>query len=59
MAPCTTSPGQEVGNTRVFVAGAGGVIGRRLVPMLVEAGHEVTGTTRRAERMEAIRAQGA
>ncbi len=44
---------------RVFVAGAGGVIGRRLVPMLVDAGHEVTGTTRRPERMDAIRAQGA
>jgi nucleoside-diphosphate-sugar epimerase len=44
---------------RVFVAGAAGVIGRRLVPMLVEAGHEVTGTTRREERMDAIRAQGA
>src|SRR5919201_1461829 len=29
---------------RVFVAGASGVIGRRLVPQLVEQGHEVTGT---------------
>src|SRR5712691_3274250 len=27
---------------RIFVAGATGVIGRRLVPMLVEAGHDVT-----------------
>jgi nucleoside-diphosphate-sugar epimerase len=43
----------------VFVAGAGGVIGRRLVPMLVDAGHGVTGTTRREDRVEAIRAQGA
>ena len=25
---------------RIFVAGATGVIGRRLVPMLVEAGHD-------------------
>jgi nucleoside-diphosphate-sugar epimerase len=32
---------------RVLVAGASGVIGRRLVPMLVAAGHEVVGTTRR------------
>ena len=31
---------------RVLVAGATGVIGRRLVPMLVTAGHEVVGTTR-------------
>jgi nucleoside-diphosphate-sugar epimerase len=34
---------------RVFVAGATGVIGRRLVPLLVEAGHEVAGMTRREE----------
>jgi 2-alkyl-3-oxoalkanoate reductase len=44
---------------RVFVAGASGVIGRRLVPMLVDAGHHVTGTTRREDRTEAIRGQGA
>jgi nucleoside-diphosphate-sugar epimerase len=31
---------------RVFLAGAAGAIGRRLVPLLVRAGHEVTGTTR-------------
>ncbi len=30
---------------RIFVAGATGAVGRRLVPMLVEAGHEVVGTT--------------
>jgi 2-alkyl-3-oxoalkanoate reductase len=29
---------------RVFVAGASGAIGRRLVPQLVEAGHEVIGS---------------
>ena len=44
---------------RVFVAGASGAIGRRLVPKLVAAGHEVTGTTRSEERAEAIRAAGA
>ncbi|MFB3739317.1 MAG: NAD-dependent epimerase/dehydratase family protein, partial [Candidatus Velamenicoccus archaeovorus] len=31
---------------RIFVAGATGAVGRRLVPLLVERGHEVTGTTR-------------
>jgi nucleoside-diphosphate-sugar epimerase len=31
---------------RVFVAGATGVVGRRLVPQLIKAGHEVVGTTR-------------
>ena len=44
---------------RVFVAGAAGVIGRRLLPMLIEAGHDVTGTTRREERAEWIRQQDA
>ncbi|MFL5827535.1 MAG: NAD-dependent epimerase/dehydratase family protein, partial [Thermoleophilaceae bacterium] len=44
---------------RVFVAGAAGVIGRSLVPMLVEAGHEVTGGTRSEARADDIRAMGA
>jgi 2-alkyl-3-oxoalkanoate reductase len=44
---------------RVFVAGASGAIGRSLVPRLVAAGHEVTGTTRSEQRAEAIRAAGA
>jgi 2-alkyl-3-oxoalkanoate reductase len=44
---------------RVFVAGASGAIGRPLVPRLVAAGHEVTGTTRIEERAEAIREAGA
>ncbi|HZI92002.1 MAG TPA: NAD(P)-dependent oxidoreductase [Thermoleophilaceae bacterium] len=44
---------------RVFLAGASGAIGRRLVPQLLEAGHEVTGMTRSAESAERIRALGA
>jgi nucleoside-diphosphate-sugar epimerase len=44
---------------RVFVAGASGAIGRRLVPSLVEAGHDVTGTTRAADKAESLRAAGA
>jgi len=43
----------------VFVAGATGAIGRPLVPMLIAAGHEVTGMTRSAERAEGIRRAGA
>src|SRR5215472_5497981 len=31
---------------RIFLAGAAGAIGRRLTPLLLRAGHEVTGTTR-------------
>lgn len=44
---------------RVFVAGATGVIGRALVPLLLRAGHSVTGTTRSPERAEALARTGA
>src|SRR5687767_12911595 len=44
---------------RIFVAGATGAIGRRLVPMLVRAGHEVVGTTRSEARSELVRRLGA
>lgn len=44
---------------RVFVAGATGVIGRVLIPLLLRAGHAVTGTTRSAQRAEALSRSGA
>jgi nucleoside-diphosphate-sugar epimerase len=44
---------------RVFVAGASGVIGRSLVPKLVAAGHDVTGTTRKQRNTAAVEAAGA
>jgi nucleoside-diphosphate-sugar epimerase len=44
---------------RIFLAGASGVIGARLTPMLIEAGHEVAGTTRSAEKAERVRELGA
>jgi nucleoside-diphosphate-sugar epimerase len=44
---------------RVFVAGAGGAIGRRLVPQLVAAGHEVVATTQSREKVAALCALGA
>lgn len=44
---------------RVFLAGASGVIGRHLVPMLIEAGHEVAGTTRSPAKVTSIAEQGA
>ncbi len=43
---------------RIFLAGATGAIGRLLLPMLVEAGHEVIGTTRRSDRAKLIRSLG-
>ncbi|HEY7145762.1 MAG TPA: NAD(P)-dependent oxidoreductase [Streptosporangiaceae bacterium] len=44
---------------RVFVAGASGAIGTRLVPQLIEQGHEVTGSFRSAGNAERVRALGA
>lgn len=44
---------------RVFVAGASGVIGIRLLPLLVQAGHEVAGMTRSPEKVEQLRRLGA
>jgi 2-alkyl-3-oxoalkanoate reductase len=44
---------------RVFVAGASGAIGIRLVPQLIEHGHEVIGTCRSPGNAERVRALGA
>jgi nucleoside-diphosphate-sugar epimerase len=44
---------------RVFVAGATGAIGRRLVPQLIERGHEVIATTSRPEKADALWVLGA
>ena len=44
---------------RIFVAGATGAIGRRLVPMLVGASHEVVGMTRSPGKAPALRVAGA
>jgi len=42
----------------IFLAGASGAIGRRLVLLLVGAGHQVTGATRSPEKALAMRSQG-
>ncbi|HEY7602989.1 MAG TPA: NAD(P)-dependent oxidoreductase [Gaiellaceae bacterium] len=44
---------------RVFVAGATGVVGRRLLPLLAERGHDVVATTRNPARRDGLRASGA
>jgi nucleoside-diphosphate-sugar epimerase len=44
---------------RVFVAGASGAIGTRLVPQLIDAGHEVIGTFRSPRSAEHVRSLGA
>jgi nucleoside-diphosphate-sugar epimerase len=44
---------------RVFLAGATGVIGRRLLPQLLAGGHQVTGMTRSVAKLGELRAAGA
>ena len=44
---------------RIFVAGASGVIGVRLVPLLVAAGHAVAAMTRSPRKVETLRDLGA
>jgi D-arabinose 1-dehydrogenase-like Zn-dependent alcohol dehydrogenase len=44
---------------RIFLAGATGVLGIRLLPLLIDAGHVVAGMTRSPEKGAAIRAGGA
>jgi nucleoside-diphosphate-sugar epimerase len=43
---------------RIFLAGASGAIGRRLIPLLLADGHSVTGTTRSATKAAELEAQG-
>ncbi len=43
---------------RVFVAGASGVIGRRLVPLLVQAGHDVVGMVRTLDEVRRLEQPG-
>jgi nucleoside-diphosphate-sugar epimerase len=54
----------EAGNTyedgmKIFVAGATGAVGRRLVLLLVAAGHSVVGLTRTPAKAQTIRELGA
>ena len=44
---------------RIFLAGASGVLGVRLVPLLVQAGHEVAGMTRSPDKADMLRSLGA
>ena len=44
---------------RIFLAGATGAVGRRLLPMLISAGHQVVGTTRSPKRAQALETAGA
>lgn len=44
---------------RVFITGATGVIGRRVIPLLVQAGHEVTAAARSPKNRDTLTTLGA
>ena len=44
---------------RILLAGATGALGRRLLPMMVQAGHSVAGTTRTPAKADELAAAGA
>jgi nucleoside-diphosphate-sugar epimerase len=44
---------------KIFLAGASGAIGKRLLPQLVRRGHTVTATTRTPDKVDSIRRVGA
>jgi nucleoside-diphosphate-sugar epimerase len=44
---------------RVFMTGATGEIGRRAVPLMIAAGHRVTGVSRSAHNRDLLRQLGA
>ena len=52
-------PERKGADMRVFVAGSAGVLGRRIIPLLVGQGHEVTALTRRSDRAGMLRSLGA
>lgn len=58
MASASERP-QDSAGQRILLAGAGGVIGKPLLPALVAAGYEVAGLTRTPEKAAAITATGA
>jgi nucleoside-diphosphate-sugar epimerase len=58
-AACAEAIAFEWLGMKVFLAGASGAIGRRLVPLLLRAGHEVTGTTRSAQTAKELERAGA
>ena len=53
---CARLTGKEM---KVFVAGATGAIGRRLIPLLVTEGHQVVATTRSSSKAQFLRDEGA
>jgi hypothetical protein len=55
----SSEPNQKHDGLRIFLAGASGVIGQRLIPRLVLAGHVVGGLTRSPGKTESLSRLGA
>src|SRR5208283_582950 len=51
--------GHGRGGVRVYLAGASGAIGRRLLPLLLAEGHQVSAMTHSPQKLDALRAAGA
>jgi Trk K+ transport system NAD-binding subunit len=43
---------------KIFVAGATGAVGKRLIPLLVASGYEVVAMTRSPEKVDSLNAAG-
>ena len=55
MSDKLAGPGEAYNDgMRIFLAGASGVIGQRLIPRLVRAGHVVGGLTRSPSKTELL-----
>jgi nucleoside-diphosphate-sugar epimerase len=50
---------QPVISMKIFVAGATGALGRRLIPLLISAGHKVAGMTRSPAKGSLLQSMGA
>jgi nucleoside-diphosphate-sugar epimerase len=59
MMAIPTEGGRTEQSLRIFLAGASGVIGQRLIPLLVQAGHVVGGMTRSSSKVGLLRHLGA
>src|ERR1700730_10289492 len=57
---CHSPTPRAVGGVmRILIAGASGALGKRLVPLLVQAGHEIIGTTRSDAKPAELKRPGA
>ena len=56
---CVRWQRSTVRRVRVFVAGASGVLGARLVPLLIADGHDVAAMTRSPQKADALARTGA